>query len=192
MPIHLLYPTAVVFNWHSANGLHKSTIPARAWIPGGPAGTFTTWGGGSIAAEDMIDAFVEDWADVNPATSIMDQATIYTYSEPGAPALPRAIHSLGVAGTLVGDAIPASQGTLTMRDTEINKFKLVFLDTVPSADFISQKPSSFSAAINAIVAELIAETNAWQSRAGFRIQSAISLAWTMNQALQQQYRRSVV
>jgi len=185
-----LYPAFVVIDEHSAFGAHKRTLPTRAWTgTTGSPGEWVCWDTSVADPASMIEPFVDLLAACFLATYNFDGYTIYTMDDPEAKPQPRYSAILDVPGTLAsGDDVRASQGTMTFRTTAFGIFKLLFLDSVPSGDFLPQLPGSFTAAQLAVADRLAAEGDAWAGRDGGKIDYPLGLTWTLNEKLRRAYR----
>lgn len=185
-----LYPAFVVIDEHSEFGAHKRTIPTRAWTgTTGTPGEYTAWDTSVAAADVMIEALVDLIALTMVTTYHFDGYTIYTVSTPGASPQPRFAKAIDVDGTLVAaDAVPASMGTMTFRTAAFGRYKLVFLDAIPSGDFLPQLPGGFTTPQANIAAALANEGNAWSGRDGSKIDYPLKLTWTLNEKLRKAYR----
>jgi hypothetical protein len=137
----------------------------------------------------MIEALIDLLAEVMVTTYNFDGYTIYTMDDEDLPARPRYAKFLNVPGVLTAaDAIPASYGTMTFRTAAFGRFKLQFIDSIPSTDFLPQLPGAFTAAQTAIADALANEGNAWSGRDNSKIDYPLSLTWTLNEKLRKAYR----
>ncbi len=173
MPLNSLYPSFVQFNYHSAFGKHKQTIPTRAWsAPSGghPSGTFLNWLGSAVDAEDMINALTTEVIDITDANTFWDYAIIYNFPAlPPATPNPVAIFQQNVAGTVTHtDAVQAIQNTYNFFDTAFNDFKFVLLDCDATFGLTPETYGELDADHQSVVGVLIDDNWGWSSRAGFR------------------------
>lgn len=185
-----LYPAFVVIDEHSEFGLHKRTLPTRAWTgTTGTPGEYSAWDTSVAQADLMIEALVDLLAATMVTTYNFDAYTIYTMTSETATPQPRYQATLNVPGVLTAaDAVPASQGTMSFRTAAFGKFKITFLDAIPSGDFKPQLPGGFTAAQTAIAAALSNSGNAWSARDNSQIGDPQRLTWTLNEKLRKAYR----
>ena len=185
-----LYPAFVVIDEHSEFGLHKRTVPTRAWTgTTGTPGEYSAWGGSVVSGDVMIEWLVDVLKDTMVTTYNFDAYTIYTMASPTSAPQPPYQATLDVAGVLTAaDAVPASQGTMSFRTAAFGKFKLTFLDAIPSGDFRPQLPGGFTAAQTAIADVLSSNAFAWAARDGSQIGDPMRLTWTLNEKLRKSYR----
>lgn len=186
-----LYPAFVRLFWHSAQAPHVKTIPTLGWTEAGGTngkGVFTTWNSSVVDAQDMIEELVGSLADFNTASSVYDSFIIYTMSAPDAIPQPRAQGLLGVAGTSVGDAQPASQGTYTWRTTNFGIFKLEFLDAPVNDNFAKITVEGTSGQPHEVSLILRDSDNGWAGRDGGQVTAFLQASFTLNEKLRKSYR----
>jgi len=187
MAEHSLYPAFVVFDYQSAYGFHKMTIPTREYVVGSGAGEFLNWNEVAVAADDMVEALAAKLKVMYKDTANFALATVYTKETPEALPLPRVSIELTAVGTSTDTSSDkATQRTYTFRSLDFNHFKLVLLDT-PISSF-ERVVSGFSSAENDIFTILTLEDWAWQARDGARIETTISLTCCLNKRLRREYR----
>lgn len=186
-----LYPGFVLFNYHSAWGAHKMTLPTRAWQAAnisGVLGSYTAWDATQIDAESMIDALVAKLKAFWLATAEIDDVTVYTLASPTAPAIPVAGKAVGVVGTSV-DSTQAKAAEIhwTFRDTGYAISGLSMLDAPVGTGFEPVTSVVGHAAVVALIAEWTATFNAWSSRAGARPSVFRKITYKLNDALRKRY-----
>lgn len=193
MTPHSLVPAYVRLDYHTRYAPHVHLIPTRAWLPTsmtGSMGSYVAWNTSTIDAEAMITALVTTFLPLIPSTTVYDLATVYTVSAVGAPAIPRAIGVLGLAGTGANVGTDkATQFTFNMRSSGFYPFKIVMLD-FPSGtgQFNKTLPANFSADQLNMFIELGLSTNAWSARDDTQPLQAISITGTLNERLRKQYK----
>lgn len=173
MSLNSLYPSFVQFNYHSAWGKHKQTIPTRQWSPpsgGHPSGTFLNWLGSAVDAESMINALTTEVVAITDAHTFFDYAIIYSYPAlPPATPNPVAIFQQNVAGLVAHtDAAQAIQNTYTFFDTAFNTFKFILLDSDASFGLTPETYGELDADHQSVVGVLIDDNWGWSSRANLR------------------------
>lgn len=193
MPEHDIGPCYCRIDYTSLYAPHVALIPTRQWLPTsitGTMGSFVDWNTNPIDAEDMIDSLIAKWKVIHLASTTFNLATIFEKAAPDAPAVPRAIKSLAVAGTSVATGISkAIQGQLNMRSSLFYPAKLVSLDVPIGAGQLDKLlPISFGPSLTDIVLELGGSDRAWSARDGSQILQATSYTITENNRLRKQYR----
>lgn len=189
-----LSPASVVISYHSAYSAHRMTIPTLAWIPVGFAGDlggYASWNASARDAEAMIGDLVAKLKVLVPATTLFDEATIYTMATPTSPNIPRASKALAVAGTSAStDPSAAVSATFNMKTGGNGNSKIVLLD-VPIGNnwFAPIFPADFTTALTDVFDQMNDPNNAWAGRDDEQIQSFRSVTFDLNDKLQKQYWR---
>jgi hypothetical protein len=189
---HGLGPSFVEILYHSAYAQHKQTIPTRDWnsaAGGGPDGGFTAWDASTIGAEDMITALVALATSLFPVTVNFDSWVVKSNVGVDSSFVPVAAGAFtDQVGTVIDHGWDvATQFVWTFYDTAFNTAKLTLLDVASLDNFNRRASSTQSVYEAAYSAELMAMTNAWSSRAGFRPASVRSMSCGINDELKKQY-----
>lgn len=192
MPLHSLFPSYYVINYHSELARHKMTLPTRAWnsLGGtGGSGGFTAWDESNRDAIEMIVDLVALLVVRHGATVVYDDWTIYNIPVENGPAFPVA------AGVFTGatgeDSSPgwykAVQATFSFFDTAFNESKVVLLDAASDNGFDRRSIATYIAAETDVATEWMLDSNAWASRAGFQPVTFRTVTYTINNALRKRY-----
>jgi hypothetical protein len=193
MAVHDLFPGYGDVRYHSSFGVHHKIVPTRAWyptplIPLNVLGQYNNWGEIGCDGEAMWDEFVAQERKWYPATCTIDSVTVYTIAEPGAPAIPRATKSYGLAGTFADPGwSKAVQRTWVMRDTEFLIVKSVMLDCASGDSFDRVVNISGSTESLDYVGMWTSPSWAFSSRAGNRPNSFQSVVTGINDKLSKEY-----
>lgn len=193
MAEHALWPAYGDVRYHSAFGVHHAIVPTREWfgvplVPDNVLGQYTNWSSLPCDGEEMWDEFVLRWKPFFAASVTLDSITIYTKATPVSEAIPRAVKAYGVVGTETDPGwSKAVERTWTMRDTEFNIAKSVMLDAQSSNQFDRITNIDGSAESVAYFGMLKSLSWAFQSRAGFRINTFQSLVTGLNDTLKKKY-----
>jgi hypothetical protein len=187
-----LSPASVVISSHSAFGAHKMTIPTKEWFPTsitGVLGSYESWLGGPVDAEDMVTDLCTVLKPFMPATSEFDSVTVYTQATPTAPNIPRASVALGIVGTSASaNPSAAFSATFHFVTQAFGKAKLVVLDSPFGANWLAPLlPAGFSAAVIALEAEFSDSNNAWSGRDDSPPVSCVKVTYDVNDKLQREY-----
>jgi len=181
-----LYPAAVVLNYHSAFGAHKSTIPTLPYSVG--TQEFDTWNAGAIDAVTMVQNLVDVIVPFYPATVAIDSFTVLTYAAPGAPGLPQFFNLLGDVGTNPGTGwTKATQVTFSLRTTSFGRGKLVLLDAQTEDNW--DKITNFTGLtpVLNLIAELTHDDRGWAGRDNAQYVGCDQITYTLNEALRRNY-----
>jgi len=193
MTEYQLDPAYVKLYYTSEYAPHEHVIPTLNWVPTsitGTMGSYVAWNTVPIDAEDMIDNLVDKLKVFQDPSTSYTLAEIYTKATPTAPSILQAAKTLAVVGTsAAGGVRKAVQGTFNMKTTAGHAFKMVFLDYPHgTGQFDKQTPISFSAGAIALINEIASTGNAWAGRDKQRVNTALSVTNTLNEALRKQYR----
>lgn len=186
-----LSPASLVIDYHSAYAPHKMTLPTKEWFPTsitGTLGSYESWSGAPVDAEDMVNNMVELLKVFMKTNAAFDQVTIYTQATATSPNIPRATKALGVAGTATTGNEAAVSGTWNMKSANNHDIKLVLLDTpIPATWFNRILPAGFSSGQTDVVNELASVLNAWSARDDTRPSAIRSITYDLNDKLQKMY-----
>lgn len=187
-----LYPAFVRIEYHSAFGPHTMTIPIKGYdgdISGDTAGNIPTWAGGSIAADDMVEALVDVLKALFDDDTHFDSFTIFTMASAEAdprPAYSQALTQVGTATASVWNK--AVEKTLTFRTTEFGLAKLTLMDAGNDGTFPLITPGTATTEVNDIIDEFTAVANGWSGRDNGRPSQFIQMSATLNEKLRRAYR----
>jgi len=187
-----LSPASIEIRYHSLYAPHVATIPTKEWFPTsitGALGSFTSWLGSPVDAEQMVIDLVTKLKVFVPATTEFDMATVFTQATATAPRIPRSSVTLAIAGT-GASALPTAawSSTFNFVTTNFGKAKLVLLDAIqPSSWLAPVLPGSFDAATIALDAEFSDGNNAWSGRDDFPPASCTKITYDVNDKLQKAY-----
>lgn len=184
-------PAFVQIEYHSAYGPHVMKIPITG-IENPTASavllTAEAWDTSSININDMVNALVTEMQPRFAATAGFDRWSVWSQPTPDDDPLfvgGASIGEIGTAGT-PGWA-QATQETISLRDTAGKLFKLTLMDFASGNNFAAYTLAS-TIGVDGIVDELIADTNAWMSRANNQPDNFIRRTATLNEALRRAYR----
>lgn len=191
MTPNTLYPSYVVFDYHSPYAPHTMTVPTARWSPGGDFGSFLAWDLTDVDAEDMCDAFVDGAAAFFDPTISFDGWTIWNIVNPGDPPHPMTGKRNTVPGTsaLADTYNKATQATWTFYTTAFGISKIVMLD-VDTAGFNKITSTTASADELAFIGIMQDAANAWAGRDGFKPQAFKQIAFTLNEKLRRSYNEN--
>ena len=186
-----LYPSYVVFDYHSPYAPHTMTVPTGQWSPGVDFGTFAAWDLTSKDAEDMCDNFITVAKAFFDSTVIFDGWTIWNYDSPTSSPHPMTGKRVTVAGTsvLAGAYNKATQATWTFYTTLFGIFKIVMLD-VDTAGFDKITSTTASADELAFIGAMEDAANAWSGRDNAKPQAFKQIAFTLNEKLRRSYNEN--
>lgn len=193
MAENALFPAYVLLRYHSAYGAHTAVYPTREWlagpvVPGNDLGSYENWAGIPCDGQEMVEDLVDALAAFYPASVIVDSATVYTLATPESPAIPRATHALGTAGTETDPGwSKAVQLSWQIRDTAWGLSKIVMLDAVSNNQWDVTSDISGSAESLALVGALTSTSWAWSSRLGNRPATFTKLTKKLNDKLRREY-----
>jgi len=186
-----LYPSWVRINYHSAFGTHTMTLPTLRWNAGtlGNPGTFDTHDAAGIAADVMVEAFVDLLAPKVPSTTVFDNYEIFNAPVLSVPLVADPVYgaALAVAGSLASPtgAAKAVQYTIGMRTVLFGRSQIVLLD-VPSGNTWGNVTTP-DGATQDIIDEFTADTNGWAGRDGGRPFYFTNISISMNKRLRRKY-----
>lgn len=193
MAEHALFPAYGDVRYHSTWGVHHALVPTREWfasplVPGNVLGQYQNWSSIPCDGEEMWDEFVDNWKPFFPATVVLDTVTIYTKATPTSTAIPKAVKAYGTAGTETDPGwSQAVERTWFMRDTEFFIAKSIMLDAQSGGNFSRVADISGSPESLAYFGMLSSLSWAFQSRAGYRINTFQSLTTGLNDKLRKEY-----
>jgi len=188
-----LFPAFLRLDYHTLYGTHSQVIPTTEWFPTsitGTIGSYLGWDSVPIDAEVMMSNLVTVAKDLFKSTTVYDLATVFTMATPTSPAIPQASVAIGTAGVSTA-TVPdkATQFTFNFRTSLNGKMKFVCLDApVGASNFDKQLPGSYSATLQAIIDEIMDDSNAWAGRDGGQPSASISVTLDLNDALRKRYR----
>lgn len=190
-----LSPASVVIDYHTDFAPHRMTIPTKEWFPTsitGVLGSYEAWDLSPVDAEVMVNNLCVLLADLVPASTIFDTATVYTQATPTSENIPRASASLAIVGTGAAGSFPeAVSGTFNFKTLANGDAKLVLLDfPLGTGGFRAIHPSAFGAEVLALEAEFISPTRAWSGRDDSRPAALRKVTFDLNDKLQKEYRMS--
>lgn len=188
-----LDPAFVKISYTSAYAPHVHMLPTLNWLPTsitGTMGSYVAWDTVPIDAEAMIDDIIALLAAIADPSTTYNLAEIYTKADPDAPARLQAAKVYTTIGTSVSGGVrKAVQATLNLKTTGGNAAKVTFLDYPHgTGQFDKVTPVSFSATFVDLILALAMTSNAWAGRDKTRINTALSVTTTLNEALRKQYR----
>ncbi len=189
MPTDKLFPAFVKIDYHSAFGAHVMTLCTRelATTGIGDPGSYEAWDFSTIAADVMIENFIDLFAAAIPAAMTVDAYTIYKVPTIGAP--PQPVYTspyvtVGSAAGLTGQA-KAVQVTIGFKTELFGDARIVVLDRPVNGSFGSfTDPGAEFAALGA---EFMAATNAWAGRDNARPAALTNASITLNKRLRRKY-----
>jgi hypothetical protein len=186
MTQYSLYPAFVKINYHTAFRNSTMTIPLVEWSDApdvGGAGSVPQWDSGMIDTDEMINNFVDTLNNIIPDTTVFDDYVIFKYDDPDGLPHPVAGKAIGTTGLLSDDAVRACTGTFNFRTTGFHPFKIVIVDTVPSAGFVTIHPGSFSSDQQDFIDFLLGNDHGFAGRDGLQPYQCISLTFNINDKL---------
>ena len=170
MTVHSLYPAFTRIFYTSQFGEHTMTLPTRSWVdPANPSlpGSYVAWDTVSVDADDMINALVDTLEPLAPADVVWSRAEIYTMAdETSAPVLKRIFPLTQVGTNIAAAQVQATQHTYTFFDTGGEILKIVYLDFQATDWAKISSLTGLSANQLAFTGQIVADGNAWSSRAG--------------------------
>jgi hypothetical protein len=190
-PRQSLSPGYWVLRTRSRFAPHAQTIPTR--LPtftsfGIENVSYTDWTGGTVAAADMLTAYLAKLADCHPDTTSFD--TLEIYSQPTTEDFPQLI-AVEAIGTVGADETTgwdeAVQVTLTGKDTNGNDSRLILLDVHTNNSFGRFSLAAITLAYRDLWGVIADEGNAFSSRKGFRPDALIQQSVTLNEKLRREY-----
>lgn len=193
MTEYSLDPAFVKISYTTQYAPHVHMLPTLNWLPTsitGTMGSYVAWNTVPIDAEAMIDDMINLLAAIADPSGSYNLAEIYTKADPDAPARLQAAKVYTVLGTSVGGGVrKAVQGTLNLKTQGGQAAKVTFLDYPHGAgQFDKVTPLGFNADFIALITALASTGNAWAGRDKTRINTALSVTATLNEALRKQYR----
>ena len=186
-----LYPSYVQINYHSVFGIHSMSLPTLRWNAGllGAAGTFDTHDAAGIAADTMVEDFVDLLAAKVPSTTVFDNYVIYDAPTLSNPLVFNPVYgaALAVAGTLASPTgvAKAVQYTIGMRTVLFNRSQIVLLD-VPTGNTWGNVTTP-DAETQDIIDAFTLDTNGWAGRDGGRPFYFTNISISMNKRLRRKY-----
>lgn len=193
MTIHDIGPDYVQFNYHSAAGIHSMSHSVLEWIDAASAGgqgQFATHLAGSIDAVEMVEGFAAICLPLAASTWAFDSWVVFHRPVVGGPSFPvaGANFTAMVGSNTDGSWYKAVQHTMNFRDVEFNAAKAVFLDVNSSGDW--SKTFAPSTVWADVWEQLRDPEKGWCSRAGLRIDQAVSYTKDLNDRLRKAYKLS--
>ena len=190
MATNLLHPAFVTVDYSSPRGRHKQTIPTRQWVGSGLGvpGEFVNWDDNGIAADGMIEDFIDDWAaGLLGDNSQIEGYTIYNFPDDISVPQPVFAKSYPVTGgaDVTGAWWEAVQRMYVMRTVGFGLFKLVLLD-VPTSDQFGRY-TDVTPTEDLLLARLANTENAFSGRDGTRPASFKNLIIKINDRLRREY-----
>lgn len=187
-----LSPASIIIDVHSAYGAHKMTLPTKEWLPtdiSGHLGSYVSWLGGPVDAEEMVTALCNVLKVFVPATWSFDSAQAYTQLTPTSPNIPRKRVALGIVGTSIStNPSAAVSTTFNYITTDNGKGKIVLLDSPLGSGWLAPiLPADFDANILALDAEFSDANNAWSGRDDFPPADITKVTFDVNDKLQKMY-----
>ncbi len=181
------FPSGVQLFYHSAYGVHVSTLPTLTYSP--EDDSFLTWASGSVDSDTMINDLVATFLPLYPATVAYDSYRIFTQAtEDDLPILRKAAVFEDVVGT---EGTPgwtqAVQGTISALGVDGSKARLVFLDMASKNDF-SLLTTLTGGVLPPIMAEWGNEDKGWATRQDSKPATFLEFSKTLNEKLRREYR----
>lgn len=185
-----LFPAFVKIEYQSANAPHVMILPTKEWsdpLEDG-VGQFDTHTGGSINADDMVQAMVDELAKFFTADLSFTSYTIYTMATETADPTPRVTGQLTQVGVTVSTTWQkATQVTITARTTSFGLAKITLLDAISEDnwDRITVLPGSGN--IFDLWGVWSDPGNGWAGRDNGRPTAFLQVSKTLNEKLRRQY-----
>lgn len=191
MTVGTLAPAYVVINYHSIYGTHKATIGTKEWFPSnisGGLGSYESWNGNPIDAEEMIQAYVDAWMAFYPTNAAVDGVEIWTKADADSPAYVRRTAALSTPGT---DATPpwtkAIEQQWIFRADDFSIMKFVWLDAPAPDSWDSLKDLTGNVPAIAVYDAIVNSDAAWMSRKNGQPQTFIKVTYKLNDKLREEY-----
>lgn len=186
-----LSPGYTFIEYHSRFGPHTMTIPNNQFENPGVAANLLTceaWDDSSRLWADMVNDLVTEMLPRFAEDVEFDRATAFTKASPSAVSIPIGSITLALAGSAdVPGWDNCTQETIIIRDNSAKLSKLVLLDFASGNDF-AKYTNAAAIGVNGIVAQMVADTNAWRSRQEGQPTTFVARTATLNEALRQQRR----
>lgn len=185
---NFLGPYWVQINYHGAAAPHTMTVPTKNWNPGAGFGTFDTWASGTIAAETMIEALVDELTAFFNGDTAFDNWVIYKQllvADQPQPVM-SGVFTAMVGTDISGDWAGAVEVMIIARTAAFGLAKLALLDAVSGNDFnpiLVPTP-----AIDAVLTEWTSDANGWSGRDNSRPNIFLKATVNLNQKLRKEYR----
>lgn len=164
------------------------TLPTKNWNAGIGAGTFDTWAGGVVAADDMIEQLITLMLPFFDHNTTFDNWIIYKQLLPtDSPAPMRSGNFTGMVGSDAGGSWTAAvELIITMRTSLFGIVKLDFLDAVSQDNF---NPILTPAGpLPALLLEWSLDLNGWSGRDNGQPANFMKMTVNLNQKLRKTYR----
>jgi len=183
-----LGPYFVMINYHYILGPHTMTIPTKNWNSGAGAGSFDTWAGGTVAADDMIEALVTLMLPFFDGNTTFDNWIIFRQLLPTDDPQPvRSGNFTGMVGTNGGGSWSAAVEVIITNRTDLFGIaKLDFLDAVSNDNY--NPILAPSGALSALLLEWGLDLNGWSGRDKGRPSNFLTMTVNLNQKLRKTYR----
>ncbi len=190
MALHDPGPYFIEILYAAAGVPHTMRRSTKDWVDPADAdepGTFDTWNGGSVAADEMIQDFVELLLPFYAADTEFLGATLFHVPVADGPANPvRQFAFTGAIGTDVSASwAQAVQISINMRTQSFNQMRVVLLDAVSGNDFSKQFAPNVNVA--PLVAMLINGDKGWAGADNARPFGFESTTLTLNEKLRRAY-----
>jgi hypothetical protein len=191
MAAHLLGDFYVeIYSITTGGGPHTLTRPTGDWVgvPMEEVGTFISWNGDPVPADEMIEALIEKILPLVTTATTFSSWIIYRQLDTDERPV---IMATGILTGMVGEApttapFLAWTKTYTFRSADNFLAKFEVLDA-PTGGQPSKTPTVTGDEL-ALVNELSSMDNAWAARDGSRMAIFRSLSNTLNDALVRAYR----
>jgi hypothetical protein len=188
MTVHSKGPYWVEIAYRSNYGAHNQTIPTLEWQADGGFGLFDTHAGGTIAADDMIEEFVDAQCPFYHSHVVFESYTIFYQPDEDTPSIPVSGKVLTQIGTAVGTAWDkAVQATWTFKDTAGQLVRYVQLDMNSGNVYNRVTAAGIAAEGQAFIDLVTAMDHGYASRAGNRPAYFRQVAYTLSEKLRAQY-----
>jgi hypothetical protein len=187
MAPNFIGPYFVNIGYRSPLAPHSMTVPTKNWNPGGSFGTFDTWSGGTIQADDMIVNLITLMLPWYTALSTFDSAIIYKQLLPADTPQPvMSIGGLGLAGTGVHTGwAGATEIIFIARSSTFGIAKLVLLDSL--TDGVFTPITAFTGDYAGLFGEWGLDANGWCARDNGQVISPLKVTKNLNQKLRKEY-----
>jgi hypothetical protein len=182
-----LFPASVLIQYHSLLAPHSMMIPTKAHNPGASFGTFDTWLGGTVDAQDMIEELVTVMLPFFDAGVTFDNWTIFEYADAVSPGDPVASAAFtAMVGTDAGATWAGAVETMLIARTDgFGLAKLVLLDSISDNDF--NTVITPTTRYTNLIAKWFLDTNGWSGRDNTQPKTFLKATKNLNQKLRKEY-----